>query len=309
MALTPSISVVIVSDYAAGSEGEWTDLRKCLAALARQDLQEPAEFILCESEASRPILPTDLTAILPALTIMFVNENLSYELKNAGAAAASCEYIAMLDADCVPRPDWLRMLLDSLRRHPHAAAISGKTTYPGRSLFIRAAALLSRAYTDPGGNRPARFVAENNAAYRRSAYLSHPLAGIFAAHVQAERLRRAGHVLCYDARAIVEHDFEGWSMEKDLRRNRGHSTVKTRLLDASLPYAWLVRCGALGIAPIIVWKILNSWRDCLRCGRSYGIEWYELPIVMAAAASVCLLEIPGMLTAFRGRGPGRTCFR
>jgi hypothetical protein len=309
MALPPSISVVIVSDYAAGSEGEWTDLRKCLAALARQDLREPAEFILCESEASRHTLPTDLTAILPALTIIFVHADLSYQLKNSGVVAASCEYVAMLDADCVPRPDWLRLLLESLRRHPRAAAISGKTIYPGRSLFVRTAALLSRAYIDPGGNRAARFVGENNAAYRRSAYLSHPLPGAFAAHVQAEELRRAGYVLWCESRAIVQHDFEGWSMEKDVRRNRGHSTIKTRLLDASLPYAWLVRRGPLGIAPIIAWKILNSWRDCLRRGRSYGIRWYELPIVMPAAAGICLLEIPGMLAAFRGLGPGQTCFR
>jgi hypothetical protein len=140
-------------------------------------------------------------------------------------------------------------------------------------------------------------------------YLSHPLRGSFAAHVQAEELRRNGYLVWYDARAVVEHDFEGWSMEKDIRRNRGHSTVKTRLLDASLPYAWLVRRGPLGIVPIIAWKVLNSWRDCLRCGRSYGIGWYELPIVMPAAACVCLLEIPGMLAAFRGLGPGQTCFR
>jgi len=38
-ATAPSISVVIVSDYAAGQHGGWVDIRKSLKALALQDLR------------------------------------------------------------------------------------------------------------------------------------------------------------------------------------------------------------------------------------------------------------------------------
>jgi hypothetical protein len=49
----PAISIIMVCDYAAGEPGGWMDIRKSLAALAIQDLEEPAEFILCESEEFR----------------------------------------------------------------------------------------------------------------------------------------------------------------------------------------------------------------------------------------------------------------
>jgi len=95
-------------------------------------------------------LPTDFTDIIPDLKIVFAPGRSSYELKNAAVQAASAEFIAMIDADCVSRPDWLRRLLDSLRRHPRAAAVSGKTTYGGESLAVRISSLLSRAYSKSG---------------------------------------------------------------------------------------------------------------------------------------------------------------
>ena len=307
-----AISVVIVSDYAAGGDGAWTDIRKTLAALAAQDFEEPAEFILCESDEFRGSFPVDLSAALPSLKTLFVRGHSAYDLKNAAAKAASGEFLALIDADCVPRPDWLRRLVAGLRSHPEAAAVCGKTVYPGTAFSVRLSSLLSRAYIDPGGEGPTKFISENCVAYRRAAYLTHPIPthmGRFAAHVQAHMLRRSGSVVWFDPTIQVEHDFEGWAMEQDFRRNRGHATIRTRMLDRSLPYAWLLRLGRIGIAPIIAWKIFSSWRECVRCGRGYGLRWYELPAAMAASVGFNLLEVPGMLAAFRGQGPGRSNFR
>jgi hypothetical protein len=313
MRADPSISVVIVSDYAAGQHGGWVDIRKSLAALAVQDLQEPAEFILCESEEFREEVPTDIADILPGLKIMFAPGHSSYELKNAAVEAASSNLIAMLDADCVPRRDWLRRIVNCLRKHPEAAAVSGKTIYGATSLRVRISSLLSRAYSNPGCDGPTTgAIADNNAGYQRFAYLAHPLPtqmGGFAAHVQSHELRRDGYVLWFDSGIEVEHDFEGWSMEKDVRRHRGYSAVRTRMLDRSLPYAWLVRLGVLGSVPLLAGKILISWWDCIRCGREYGVRWFELPVVMMASVGINLLETPGMLAAFRGGSFDKTHFR
>jgi hypothetical protein len=120
---------------------------------------------------------------------------------------------------------------------------------------------------------------------------------------------REGYALWFDPTVGAEHDFEGWSMEKDVRRNRGESAVRTRLLDRSLPYAWLVRLGRIGIVPLLTGKILTSWWDCIRCGRAYGIRWYELPVAMMASVGINLLELPGMLTAFRNGSVTETYFR
>jgi len=309
----PAVSVVIVCDYSAGQEGGWEDIRKTLAALARQDFDEPAEFILCESEEFRERMPGDFTEILPGLKILFAPGHCSYELKNAAVEAASSELIAMLDADCVPRPDWLRRVVDCMRRRPEAAVVSGRTDYPGRSLGVRISALLSRAYANPGRGGATRHIADNNAVYRRAAYLAHPLPtrlGGFAAHAQAEAMLRGGHLLWFDPEIFVEHDFEGWSMERDVRRHRGYSAVRTRTLDRSLPYAWVVRLGRIAIAPLLAAKIVIGWWDCLRCAHNYGIKWYQLPVALAASVGLALLEVPGMLAAFRGTGFGKaSCFR
>lgn len=307
-----SISVVIVSDYASGGPEGWKDIRKALTVLAEQDFTEPVETILCESERFRDNLPTDLKTIQPSLRVHFVSDSQSYALKNQGVRAASAEFVAILDADCIPDASWLRRLVSALRGQPKAAAVSGRTVYPGASLSVRVCALLGRSYLDLGHMGETRFIAINNCAFRREAYLAHPLPtalGTFSSHMQSEALRRAGWKLLFDPEIRVVHDFEGWSMEADFRRNCGHGTIRTRLEDPTLPYAWLARLGRPAILPILVGKLLDSWRDCIRCGRQYGVRWFELPVAMLTSVGVHLLEIPGMLQAYRDGGLRSSRFR
>ncbi len=98
-------------------------------------------------------------------------------------------------------------------------------------------------------------------------------------------------------------------MEADFRRNSGYGTIKTRLEDEALPYAWLARLGWLGIPPILAGKILDSWRDCARCGHHYDLRWYGLPGAMLASVAFHILEIPGMLQAFQDGGLEESAFR
>lgn len=308
----PAISVLIVSDYAAGGPEGWKDIRRALTSLSRQDFHEPIEFLLGESERFQDQVPADLTSILPSLRVLFVPEIASYAIKNHGARAASAELLALLDADCIPDATWVRSLIGNLRANPNAAVVSGRTVYPGASLAVRVCALLGRSYTDPGHRGETRFTAINNCAFRRAAYLAHPLPtglGTFSSRIQSEALRRDGWTLLFDPEIQVVHDFEGWSMEADFRRNCGHGTIRTRLEDPRLPYAWLARLGRIGIAPILIGKVLDSWRDCFRCGPQYGVRWYELPAAMLTSVGLHLLEVPGMLQAYRGGGLGGSLFR
>jgi Glycosyl transferase family 2 len=312
MGQRPSISVVIVSDYAAGGAHSWRDIRTAFLALAQQDLGEPVEFLLVESECYRDQLPPDLLNILPSARPLFFPERDSYPLKNHGVEAASAEYVAILDADCIPDPTWLRRLLQTLRVNPKLAAVSGRTMYPGNSFSARVCALLARSYLDRGHVAPTRFIAINNCAFRRSAYMARPLPngiGTFSSRLQSEMLIRDGWSLLFDPNIQVVHDFEGWAMEADLRRNSGHGTIATRLRDASLPYAWLARLGWLSIPPILMGKIIDSWRDCVRCGDYYGVRWFELPIAMLLSIGIHALEVPGMLQAYAGTGLRQSSFR
>ena len=46
----PVVTVIVTSDYEGGGEKAWGHVRAALRALARQDFDEPAEFLFVESE-------------------------------------------------------------------------------------------------------------------------------------------------------------------------------------------------------------------------------------------------------------------
>lgn len=303
---------MIVSDYAAGDEGSWAGLRLTLAGLAAQRYEGHVEFLLVENEAILRRLPADVCGIIPSLRQVASAHRASYELKNHGVAEARTELVAVLDADCHPRPGWIANIFASFRTHPDVAAVSGRTRYEARDTTERLLGLLSRSYYDAGTEGPTGFISNNNSAFRRTVFLAHPMPpglGAFASRIQSEAILREGGKLWFDPSIEVVHDFEGWRMELDIRRNLGYGTVITRLADGQMPYAPLIRLGPVSIPAIVAGKILTAWGDCLRCWRHFGVRSYELPLAFPLASYLALLEIPGMLAAFRGRPLGETAYR
>lgn len=307
-----SLSVIVVSDYAAGEEKSWEDLRRALRAWVDQEGMPAEEFILVESSRFKGQIPSDVLGMIPNMRVLYIDAESSYELKNRAVEAATCDWLAIVDADCIPQRSWLRVLRADLAENPNIAAVSAKTMYPGRSRRERALGLLSRSYLDPGRRGLTRFISGNAACFRREVYRRHPLPvgiGAFASRIQSEAFLRDNAKLLFDPELVVVHDFEGWPMERDIRRNHGYSTVITRLRDDRLPYARLVRAGTIAIPLIVTGKALNSVRDCLRCFRHYNVKVYELPLALALTVVTHVLEIPGMLAAYRGQTIGATEWR
>ena len=308
----PVVSVIVVSDYASGAGRSWDDESACFAALAAQDFDEPAEFILSEDERYRGELPASLTTSLPGSRVLFSRASSSYALKNAGVRDASAPIVALIDADCRPDPDWLRLLVQALRSNPGVSVVSGRTFYEGTGVWERVLCLLTRSYLDPGRAGESAFASNNAVGFRKDVHLAHPLPedlGAFAARMQSESIRRSGGTLWFEPRMRVVHEFDGWPMEADIRKNIGYGTVATRLADGRMPYASLVRAGAVSIPLIVAGKLFNTWRDCVRCGRVYGVRWRELPLAFAAAVAVQVMEVPGMLAAYRGTSVGASAYR
>jgi glycosyltransferase involved in cell wall biosynthesis len=305
-------SVVIVSDYAPGKSDAWHGLRQMLTALATQDQGEAAEFIYVEHPDAAQSLPSDLRTILPRLRVVLDASPTSYGLRNAGVRAATTPWVAMLDADCLPGPGWLQQVSRIIRDNPGAAVISGRTRYPGNALMDRILALLSRSYVDRGGAGPTGFIAAHQCVFQRELYLQCPLptgAGVYSARVQSDTMLRRHQLLWFDPLLACTHDFEGWPMERDIRRNTGHCTVLVRQYDPSLPYSGLVRLGPAAIPAIVAGKIWLNWLDCFRCAPHYGVRWVEVPLALAVAVWVHLLEIEGMWRAFRGLPITDTAYR
>jgi hypothetical protein len=221
--------------------------------------------------------------------------------------------VMVLDADCVPERGWVRAGVAAMRRHPEAVAVSGRTMYPGRSTLERALGLLSRCYVDRGREGPVRLLSTNNMIVRRAVFTADAFpvdAGPFAYRMLTERLLRRGGRLYFEPTMRAVHDFEGWPMERDLRRQVGWTSIRIRQLDARIPGAGVVRAiGPAAIPLLYAYRLVESAGHCVRLPAHYGLSWRHVPFLLGLAAVVHSFEVPGMLGAFRGRDAGPTVYR
>jgi GT2 family glycosyltransferase len=124
--MTSGVSLVIV-DYNAGDV-----LLRCLEAVALQALP-PSRLLLVDNagtdgsfEKARAFVASNST--LAGMTEILRNEkNLGFAAAN-NAAAARCEteFLALLNPDAVPEPDWLEKLVAAAKRHPRAASFASR---------------------------------------------------------------------------------------------------------------------------------------------------------------------------------------
>ena len=295
--------VIVVSDYGGGPDGDWDYVRDLLRALTTQSFGERFETVLVDSTPADETMPADLATIVPGMRVLRDTSRSGSDLTNVAARGTGADFVALLDADCVPAREWLAGAVEALRSEPGVAVVSGLTTYPDKSFTYRVLGTLLRSFVDPGGAGPTRFITSNNAMFRRDVLVAHPVPDVEPRHLalrlQTESIRAAGGGLYFEPRMRVTHRFSGWSAERRIRHRVGYRAVRLRQLDPRTPHTWLVRLGVVSIPFILAGRTLDSWKDCVRAGRHYGLRWYELPAAFALAVVVHVLEIGGMAAAFR----------
>jgi glucosyl-dolichyl phosphate glucuronosyltransferase len=108
-------------------------VRDCLGGLRRQTA--PAELfavLIVDSgspEPARAELQT-LTRLHPGATLVRVDQPGVSTARNAGAAAATTEYIAYIDDDAIPAEDWVSAILDALAAEQDPPAVLGGRILP-----------------------------------------------------------------------------------------------------------------------------------------------------------------------------------
>lgn len=112
---------VIVVDY-HGQEL----LAACLTALARQT-RRPDRVILVDNGAL-DAFPQWILGQYPEVLCLHPGANTGFARGNnlALAEAGDCDWIALLNPDAFPDPDWLEQLLAAAGRHPEAAAFGSR---------------------------------------------------------------------------------------------------------------------------------------------------------------------------------------
>jgi glycosyltransferase involved in cell wall biosynthesis len=117
--MNPAIISVVICTHERSAA-----LARCLAALAQQRIG--LDIIVVDSGSREPeaVLIGEISRRHAARHIRLSDAGLS-RARNAGLAAARAGWIAYVDDDAVPAPDWAEKLNDCILATPDAAAIGG----------------------------------------------------------------------------------------------------------------------------------------------------------------------------------------
>jgi GT2 family glycosyltransferase len=100
-------------------------LRTCLLAIRKQTLDQVNVIII--DDGSTDGTGQMLQGEFPDFMYLRLPGNFGFAAAcNAGIGAGSAEYVALLNNDATPEPDWLKCLVDGMERHPAAGAVASK---------------------------------------------------------------------------------------------------------------------------------------------------------------------------------------
>ena len=303
----PLVSVVIEtitarSGCATGSLAD--DLAGTLDALDRQTYpHELIERIVVLDDEVAAAEAGELCRRYPSVKFLSSPVSNYFAAKNAGAAAAAADVIALVDGDCEPAPDWLEMLLAPFESG--VAAVAGRTRYKGSSWAARTFSIPDFAYILAEEKGGASGFNISNVAFRREVLLAHPfdtrIARDGGCYLLFHQLRAGGARVPYEPRAMVAHrlDFRGLGFVRK-HFNRGYGGVTVYRLDdrAVLRGTRLFRrLGAVALVAIIGRRIVVDWLRMLRHRRQIGIPVVALPYFGAVAFVTRFIELMGGLMA------------
>lgn len=234
-------------------------VRDCLEGLGRQSVSSDRYAVLLVDSASEPEAARDLQDLAAqhdARLIRIDQPGVSLA-RNAGAWAARTQFIAYIDDDAIPGPDWIASILASIARPGPVPALIGGRILPKWEVPLPAwwpaslRGVLSIIEFEGEGEYRTPCVPKGLEPYAANMVvhvLSLLAAGGFGGDVGryghsllsdeevqlAWSLQDAGYSVRYDSRIVVHHQIQARRMEPDWLLTRlywqGASTVLTRRL-------------------------------------------------------------------------------
>jgi GT2 family glycosyltransferase len=224
--------------------------------------------------------------------------------RNLGMAAAAGDIFLLLDADCIPRPDWL-----ARHRARHVAGevvVGGAVALEGHTYWAQSDNVSMFHEFVPQLPAGPRFLLPTlNLSLRREVFaavggLDESFPGAAAEDADwTVRIRRAGYRLWFDPAAVVAHNPIRATPRDVARhwRNLGHNAVRVRL-------RYAVEFGTPGGARRAWWWRLLS--PVIAAGVTAGVYakrplrryWASLPVVYATKMLYCFGAARAIDTGF-----------
>jgi glycosyltransferase involved in cell wall biosynthesis len=309
------VSVVIETittrfDCATGSLAD--DLARTFDGLDRQTYpHELIERIVVLDDEVAAADASELRKRYPSVKFVTSPASNYFAAKNAGAAVATGDIIALLDGDCEPAPDWLEVLL--ARFEPDVAAVGGGTRYTGSSWAAWTFSIPDFATVLADEKGAASGFNINNVAFRREVLLAHPLDARIprngGCYFLFHQLRANGARILYEPCAVVAHglDIRGLGFVRK-HFDRGYDGVTVYRLDNNCVLAGtrvFRRLGAVALVAIVGRRIVVDWLRLLRYRHQMGISTVALPYFGVVAVATRLIELTGGLSAVIPKGASR----
>jgi glycosyltransferase involved in cell wall biosynthesis len=281
-------------------------VRDCLDGLRRQTIDDGMFEILVVDSASSGQAQAELARLVgevPNARLLRVEKAGVSEARNAGAQAAAGDYIAYIDDDAIPAPDWIECILAAIAGPGRPPALIGGQILPKWEAPLPPwwpaslrGVLSIIEYEGEGEYRspevPAKL--EPYAANMVVNVLALLAVGGFGAAVGrygnsllsdeevqlAWTLQDAGHSVRYDSRIIVHHQIQAARFRPEWLLSRlywqGASTVLTRRMLQSPDLVWHELPRRLAVACLLApaalvprrstWLLPARWRLAYAAG-------------------------------------------
>jgi|SRR5579863_6269417 len=263
--------------------------------------KQRTEIIVVVDDSNRG-LADFVAANYPEVAITLARQGTYLSMKNQGFEVARGDIIALLDADCLPSPQWLERIAGALAGG--ADVVAGKTRYRPEHRFANTFSVFDFGHVQADRNGKTFSFNVNNLAFRRE---------VVARNRFDQRVRRNGgcylfwrklglanYDMIYDPRVFAGHgnDFSGLGIvRKHIERGFDFLTLlrisSPEQLDASRYKRW----GALVPFGMFASRVLFDFRRMITNRRDLGIRIYELPYYYAVSLFIRGLELIGGLVA------------
>lgn len=271
-AALPAVTVCVCTHSRPGY------VRQCLAGLAGQSVGSAAFETIVVDSASDPSAAAALTRIVachPGVRLLVLRQPGVSLARNAGAAAARAPYVAFIDDDAIPAPDWIAAILQAIAEAAPTPAVIGGRILPRweaplpRWWPAELRGVLSIIEHEGRGVYRSADLPPNLEPYAANMVVHVPTllaAGGFRAEVGryggvllsdeevqlAWQLQDAGHPVLYDSRIVVHHQIQASRLNPSWLLSRlywqGASRVVTRRLLGASHKVWAEAGRRLAVA-------------------------------------------------------------